>query len=74
MNITSEYVIDTLNSIADKLRSGTMSPAQAEQEFLQNVSKKQLESCLTDSDLDADDMNACKEMLKHYYNFEPNLN
>ena len=44
------------------------------EQFKTVVSRKQLEQCLLDKDLDSDDVLAIKEMLKDLYNYERSIN
>lgn len=70
----SIYVLNSLNEIIDKVNNGHLSMQQAAIEFTKKVSKQQLIACIADNDMDIDDINACKEMLKVFYNYELSSN
>ena len=70
MKKSTQSIIDFLNLVSLSLENGTMTSKQSEVEFTKSFSKEQLEDCLTDTSLDADDVVAIKEMLKKYFNYE----
>ena len=74
MNNSSQHVINILYSMIASIENGSKTPEQANKVFFQNVSKKQLEDCLTDTSLDADDIATCKDMLKYFFNYEVTVN
>ncbi len=67
---STQAIIDFLNLVSLSLENGTMTSKQLEVKFTKSFSKEQLQDCLTDISLDADDMVAIKEMLKTYFNYE----
>lgn len=74
MKEATQRILDLLEALTNSIQTGSKTPDQADQEFCQTISREELEQCLTDDSLDADDVMACKEMLKMFFNYEPTIN
>lgn len=75
MKKSTQDVLDVMHSFLEEYdKDNGASLAQMDNYFLSKISKNQLVDCLTDEELDSDDISCCKEMLKLYYNFELAVN
>lgn len=74
MNDSTQRILDLLEALTASILDESKTPEQADLEFCERVSKEQLEQCLTDESLDAEDVMACKEMLKMFFNYEVTVN
>jgi len=60
---------ESTQRIIDLMSSGTPTA-----EFTRLVSRKQLEECLIDESMDAEDLEACKNMLESLFNYKREIN
>ena len=74
MSETSDFILNAMRAMTAAMKSRSKTPKEAEAEFLKQVSRQQLESCLADDTLDVDDISTIKEMLKYFFNYEPPVN
>lgn len=74
MSSSSDHVLAAMKAMTKSIKDREKTPKEAELEFLQQVSKQQLEYCLTDQSLDDEDVSTIKEMLKYFFNYEPDIN
>ena len=70
----SEFILNAMRAMTASIKDRSKTPKEAEKEFLKQVSRQQLEFCLTDDTLDVDDITTIKEMLKYFFNYEPPVN
>jgi peptide subunit release factor 1 (eRF1) len=62
-----DHVLGTLRQLTQSIKDRNKTPEEAAAAFRTQVSKQQLEYCLLDEDIDADDARAVREMLKLFY-------
>lgn len=74
MSITSDHILGCMRAMTDSIKNKSKTIKQAEQDFLKQVSRQQLESCLADPGLDESDIATIKEMLKYFFNYEVVVN
>jgi len=70
MRESTKHVIDSITEMTANIRSDRKTVAEAKSEFLKQVSRVQMEQCLTDPDMNEDDIECCKWTLKYFFEYE----